>query len=312
MKPQSLKPILITGSHRSGTTWVGRMLTESPGVAYIQEPMNPGHRRGECRADFGAWFPKLDEENGAGFVKDLEDCLSFRYDLRAACSGAQGIKPWLRIPYDQCRCWWQRCLRMRPLMKDPIALLSAEWLARQFEMDVIVMIRHPAAFVGSLKRTGWNFPFQDLVRQGVCLQESLGKFQVDVERFAREPQDIVSQGILLWNLFHTVIRDYQLRHPEWNYVRHEDLSLDPLQGFEALFHAVGLDFSDTVRRKIESSTKAVHSGQEALHSVQRDSRKNVDSWRKRLDPIEIEQIKSGTAELSVHFYGAKAWISSGI
>ncbi len=302
-----IKPILVTGSHRSGTTWVGRMLSLSPGVAYIQEPMNPEYRRGECRADFGAWFPMLDEKSGAEFVRDLQDCLSFRYDLRAACTGAQGIKSRLRIPMDQCRCWWNRGMGKRPLMKDPIALLSAEWLASEFDMDVIMMIRHPAAFVGSLKRTGWNFPFQDLVRQGVCLYEPLQKFQVDVERFAREPQDIVSQGILLWNLFHTMIREYQLRHPEWNYVRHEDLSLEPLQGFEALFHAVGLDFSQSVRQKIESSTKAVHSGDEALHSVQRDSRKNVDSWRRRLETEEIERVKTGTSEMTTCFYGDVDW-----
>jgi hypothetical protein len=307
-----VNPILVTGSHRSGTTWVGKMLAESPGMAYLQEPMNPGHRRGECRADFGAWFPVLDEQSGARFVRDLQDCLSFRYDLRAAWTGAQGIKTRLRIPMDQCRCWWYRSLGKRPVMKDPIALLSAEWLALEFQMDVIVMIRHPAAFVGSLKRTGWNFPFLDLVRQGVCLQEPLRKFQSDVERFAREPQDIVSQGVLLWNLFHTVIRDYQLRHPEWNYVRHEDLSLDPLYGFESLFQAVGLDFSEGVRRKIESSTKAVHSGHEALHSVQRDSRKNVDSWRRRLEPSEIEKIKSGTMELAEQLYGERAWNVSGV
>ena len=35
------KPILVTGAHRSGTTWVGKMLALAPGVAYVHEPFNP-------------------------------------------------------------------------------------------------------------------------------------------------------------------------------------------------------------------------------------------------------------------------------
>ena len=39
------RPILVTGAHRSGTTWVGKMLALAPGVAYVHEPFNPLHRR---------------------------------------------------------------------------------------------------------------------------------------------------------------------------------------------------------------------------------------------------------------------------
>ena len=34
------RPILVTGSHLSGTTWVGRMIAVSPCVAYLHEPFN--------------------------------------------------------------------------------------------------------------------------------------------------------------------------------------------------------------------------------------------------------------------------------
>ena len=33
-------PILVTGSHRSGTTWAGQMLATAPGIGYIHEPFN--------------------------------------------------------------------------------------------------------------------------------------------------------------------------------------------------------------------------------------------------------------------------------
>jgi len=34
------KPILVTGSHRSGTTWAGKMISACPNVGYIHEPFN--------------------------------------------------------------------------------------------------------------------------------------------------------------------------------------------------------------------------------------------------------------------------------
>ena len=43
-------PILVTGSHRSGTTWVGKMLAADSDTAYISEPLNVLHRLGIFRA----------------------------------------------------------------------------------------------------------------------------------------------------------------------------------------------------------------------------------------------------------------------
>ncbi|MCF8233846.1 MAG: hypothetical protein K9G67_15655 [Bacteroidales bacterium] len=36
------KEILVTGAHRSGTTWVGHVMREAPEVHYIHEPFNVG------------------------------------------------------------------------------------------------------------------------------------------------------------------------------------------------------------------------------------------------------------------------------
>jgi hypothetical protein len=33
-------PILVTGTPRSGTTWVGKIIATSPSVGYIKEPFN--------------------------------------------------------------------------------------------------------------------------------------------------------------------------------------------------------------------------------------------------------------------------------
>ncbi len=47
-----------------------------------------------------------------------------------------------------------RMYNIRPLIKDPIGLFSYKWLVSKFDMDVLVLIKHPAAFVSSLKKNG--------------------------------------------------------------------------------------------------------------------------------------------------------------
>lgn len=63
MNSSNKKPILVTGSHRSGSTWVGRMLALSPSVGYIHEPFNIRHRHGICKAHFEYWFQYICDEN---------------------------------------------------------------------------------------------------------------------------------------------------------------------------------------------------------------------------------------------------------
>ena len=43
-------PVLVTGSPRSGSTWVGNVLALAPGAGYIHEPFNRRHPPGLCRA----------------------------------------------------------------------------------------------------------------------------------------------------------------------------------------------------------------------------------------------------------------------
>ena len=72
-------PILVTGAHRSGTTWVGKMLALAPGVAYLHEPFNPRFSAGR----FDRYFIVVTSENEDRYAPELERVLELRYDLAA-------------------------------------------------------------------------------------------------------------------------------------------------------------------------------------------------------------------------------------
>ena len=72
-------PVLVTGAHRSGTTWVGRMIDLSPEVGYINEPFNPHHQPGICACRFPLWFQYVNRDNEHSFRPHLSATLAFRY-----------------------------------------------------------------------------------------------------------------------------------------------------------------------------------------------------------------------------------------
>jgi len=77
----SRKPILVTGSHRSGTGWVGQMIaaTPAPRVAYVWEPFSLHVRPGICDAHWRYWFPYVCSDNEAAYVGPVGDTVRFRY-----------------------------------------------------------------------------------------------------------------------------------------------------------------------------------------------------------------------------------------
>jgi hypothetical protein len=300
------KPILVTGIHRSGTTWMGRMLAQVPGIAYVHEPFNKNVRPGLCAAGFQCWYPYLDDTNGERYYRALADTLHLRYNLRAELRAIHSPKDVGRMVRDFARMERYRLSHARPLIKDPIALLSAEWLAARFQMDVIVLIRHPAGFASSLKQWNMSHPFSDFLQQERALQGPLAPFVAEIREFAAYEHELVDQAALLWKMLYTVIADYRQRHPDWVFVRQEDLAADPLAGFRELYARVGLPFTEAAQEGIRASSQTNKSLDKRM-SIRRNSRETRYSWKKRLTTEEIDRIYAAVRDISPQFYGDDEW-----
>src|SRR5262249_60046560 len=68
------KPILVTGSHRSGSTWVGKMIACHPRVVYLSEPLH--RERLPCPSKH--WFHHITAADEAQFPAYLRQPLAFR------------------------------------------------------------------------------------------------------------------------------------------------------------------------------------------------------------------------------------------
>ena len=303
MNESSSRPILVTGSHRSGSTWVGFMLSSAAGVGYIHEPLSVNHNLGICSARIDYWFPYICETNAATYQDALKNCLQFRYQWGAAFTWARSVKAAGLLARDAVHFTECRSLKKRPLIKDPIAVFSVEWLARTFDVQPVIVIRHPLAFAGSLKKANWTHPFNHFIKQPLLMQDHLGPFEAEIHEYAECQKDIVDQAALLWNLIHYMIRNYQKMHPDWIYVKHETLSKEPLVGFEEIYAQLDLRFDDRVRNMILSySTSQVKADNYATGSLKRNSRQNVEAWRQRLSKDEILRVRRKTEALASEFY----------
>ena len=211
-----VNPILVTGSHRSGTTWVGTMLAVSPPVLYVPEIFNVDHGIWRDRGIFRYWFTYINGENQHEFRDAIANILCVNYGLRhiiglATPEGRDDIKGLLgRLKFASKLL---KSLRYRrPLLKDPIALCSAEWLAREFGMDIIVLIRHPCAFVLSILRSNWRFNFDKFLNQRGLMENYLYQFE---KQLYQKPKDLIEEADLLWKCLHHVITIYKNKYSNW-------------------------------------------------------------------------------------------------
>ncbi|MBE0681699.1 MAG: sulfotransferase [Anaerolineales bacterium] len=304
----NLRPILVTGTHRSGTTWVGKMLAADADTAYVSEPLNVLHRPGVFRAPVKYWYTYINAENESEYLPAFHELLDFQYHTWLEIKSVRSFKDFLRMGRD-FRIFFNGSMRgQRALLKDPFAVFSAPWFAKKLDCRVVVSIRHPAAVVSSLKRLNWPFDFNNLLNQPLLMRDHLEEDRAEME--STRSGDVVSQAALLWRLIHRFVHDARELFPDFNIVRHEDLSLNPLPGFKTLYESLGLDFDERVKNIILNSSSSENPAKLArnkTYSVKLDSRASLDNWKQILTPQEVSRIRKITESVSHLFYSDSEW-----
>lgn len=299
--------VIVTGSHRSGTTWVGRVLGAASELHYVQEPFNIVARQQWLDPRPPRQFFRVDETNEDDWARPVEQMLDLHYplvpNLRRARS-TSAVRRSLRVALDA------REARRRgraPLVKDPIALFSTPWLASRFEIVPVVLVREAVSFVGSLKERGWTFDFRHWADQPNLMAGPLANHRdridemiaADTRGDGSQP-DVVDQGIVEWNAMYDFVDRMRRDHPEFIVVSYERLARDPEVEFPRLFERVGVGYGDAQSRQVEQMSTGSRTGRSAI-DVKRDSRAAVDTWRERLSDAEVDRITAATAEVASRF-----------
>lgn len=295
MKPKA--PILVTGLHRSGTTWVARMLAYSPGTALVgKEPFNSGPRMwalgGLLQRDYEYVPGRSDEERVARVYRRVLEGRAPRL------IGRQGSRQAL---------WLLPGSKPRVIVKDPLAALSAEWLAERFGTRVVITVRHPGAFAVSLRRVGWDFDFNQISEQEALMEGPLRHLASEIRH---PPSSSLARAGLVWRCVYTVLLSYADAHHDWVVVTHEQLSGSPESEFRRIYDVLGLHWSQRVSAAISNHTDAANpvgarSGR--VHDLHRNSAALALAWKEVLSREEKRIVWRSSGELVERIYGLETW-----
>ena len=262
------RPVLIVSLPRSGSSWLGAVLSAAPTALYLREPVSERRR-------------------AAGAPHTVVPIDPSRLDPIVAAASAlafAGIPAFPRGVLAAPRRWsLHRRGRGRLVVKEVNPLALAYWV-EAYRPLVILLVRHPAAVALSYRRLGWlGNPdiSMDPGRPGASVWEACGYRQAHV------------QGEAL-----RALRGY----PDHRVVRYEDLCLDPLEEFQSLFAFAGLRWGAEARRAVEA--RRAGGDRAATFDTHRDSRQMADSWRGALSAAETEDLRRGYQRVRLPWYRA--------
>jgi hypothetical protein len=283
------------------------MLAAAPGTGYIDEPFNinsillkkPPHLQ---------WYQYVSDEQIQYYTPLFSDLIEWKYPLWRSLRNIKTAGGIRAIIKDQSRFLRNRTKKARPIIKDPIALFSTGWLAETFTMDVLILIRHPAAFCSSVKLTQWWTDFTYFLRQPALLNRYLRKYENDMRKQDQTNKDVLGNAILFWNCALETIIAFRKEHPDWLFIRHEDLSIDPVNQFHKIYDAFGLEFTRDAMEAILKSTGSHNPIEQDVNApLMRNSKRNINNWKSRLTKDEIERVRTGTSEIWPLFYSEGDW-----
>ncbi|HYW35438.1 MAG TPA: sulfotransferase [Balneolaceae bacterium] len=322
-------PILVTGIHRSGSTFLGKMLTLNRGIAYLQEPFN----RYYGLNIIDARFKYLTEQNTpASFREAIENLINLKkatYNITSVTENEKVIVTRTELMGEMMH---EATLKDLPkyagklifrtegqlqfeiakynpfvrriLLKDPEACFASRFLHEHYDMSVVMLIRHPLSFAASLKRVGWRFDFNNFLQQPQLMEDYLEEFRAEMEELNKD-STVIEEAGMLWNCVYRVVADMLRRHPDYIAVRHRQLAQEPVETIKNLYQQLGLSFTKKVENTIIDHTSSKNPGQaekDRVHHLKRNSAKIPDNWKKILTNEEADYIRKKTQKIADIFY----------
>ncbi len=274
--------IAVCGTHRSGTTLLGSLLSADRASAQIFEPFNPQFGI----ASVSKWYVSADRADSP-----------WRHVIDRFIAG-RGTK-WRTVPNASWNLWrWlkgtsilrqyvaARVLRPRRIvLKDPYLSLSAQYLIEHHDFKVLFTIRHPGAFLASLRRVEWDAAewLDDLVEQGSCWRD---------ERAMATTQAM--QAGLLWLVVNRHALETNRRFPNSAVLLfHENFCADPHGEMARVTRALGIAYSDTMRGAVTRATggDVVIPPAGTVSHLVRNAAAMVGEWRDRVSADDEAELR---------------------
>lgn len=299
-------PIVVVGSPRSGTTWLGDLLEASPKIHQVYEPFNrwsPDPFKGVDWPFSNQFVPYVGRTQAShewepATRRLMRQQVPPRYFGRTLASHLRRgqVAEWSAPVLNSISA------RMRGstlLIKDPRATHLAEWLAGQFNSRIVYMVRHPCGVVAGAKRMGWRFQAAWLLQNEPLMRELLDPIRDELEVSASEAHDVIACGIGMWNAYTWPLVIFKNSIADLAIVDYDELAINPAPNLVALCETLGIHFDRSVSARLSETTtgSTVTPLSNEQHVLVRKSSDVASSWQTRLTDDEVERVMEGTAKV---------------
>ena len=282
--------VYVTGIGRSGTTFVGKVLSLPLSVDYIHEPFNP-----ECGLPgMNRWDPyirpSLDSPEEKAFHEQVKAIFTYDFELRTLVPKYDShLKQTLKRMVGSRGPVCLALAKLNPfhqaaVLKAPIGLFLTEYMYLHFHVKPVIIIKHPVSVIASLRRVGWSPKPSQVLNQPHLLEDY---FADDMDFVHRHWEDPVLAIADYWRIVHKVLLAQSKQYSSWQVITHEALSEKPIPMFQSLYHSLNLPWTPRIENKIRHFTehKVRLPKETQIHSFARSSK---DIFTARLNSIPKE------------------------
>jgi hypothetical protein len=259
--PGAKADIALFATRRGGSTWLMEVIGAAPGFRSLDQPfsvmtanLTPGHYRS---------IPKY---HGGEIVSPTVDDLASLHRYVEKILGGE-------IPVNAPYRFWKKGFRRktsRQVLKIVGAKSMVTWLDDNFDLDIVILTRHPITQAASCIRNSWTLTVPAYLDNKRFVEQHL---QGDLESRC---QDVMSGGTLLdkfvlnWGLENLVPLTEIESHHDWTHVAYEATVLRPEDVVADLAARLDIDnvasLLKMVRQPSRSSGLSTASGREAMVS----------------------------------------------
>jgi hypothetical protein len=251
--------IAVTGVIRSGTTFVGKVLSLPLSVDYIHEPFNGGWSLPEERPFRPRYVrPGRDGEATRAYREHLAHLFRYDFALNSILHDGDPWHKWVAKRLVGSRGpFYLRLAKLNPfhraaVIKDPTCRLVTEYLYRTFDVTPVIVVRHPASLAASLRRMGWWPGLEEFARQPDLVEDF---FAGEEDFLHRDWPSPLMEAMAHWRASYKMLLAQADRYPDWQVVTHEELCRRPVTVFQRLYEALSLPWSSSVARRIRRLTE---------------------------------------------------------
>jgi hypothetical protein len=172
--------------------------------------------------------------------------------------------------------------RGRVVAKSIHAQLSIEWLADAFDVDVVLLLRHPANVLASWLELNLKDGRNETLEHSTAVRTRY----LDPWGIGPPGPDPIEQMSWRICLLAAAIEDVSNRHPEWPVRRHEQLCVNPVHEFEQLYGDLRLDWAPSSEEFLRA-----HNAPGSGFVIDRIASELSDSWKTRLDDRHLDTLR---------------------